>query len=521
MKIDRTAIYQRLQFLADKLSKLKTDDEYRNFLIAFIQEKPLSYFTHIKKNVAYQKLYDFIMKDTSWIDVDVSFNTRCGYVILNKHEYFRCNCPTCRKQLKHRELKPVIILRDKLIEKEINMWCNSQCQANDPYYCNIVSASLLASPKRFRKNRKHKVHKDIVIQYKDTPIMYDDAKSQAVIDLYNAHPKSFGYWLKLNKYLYDYVYEVTYPIDQTKLNLSTRVAWIMNKFQKFPECKTCGKPLVHMHVKPNVGWPSCCCQECANKFAAEQITRSNSERLYKKMQESEVIPLFTVDELHEHKHDYMYMFKCKCTKCGLEFEGHLDKNFFVRNNYVAYIRCPKCHPFNGAEHRSKEEKQLFEYVKSLCSNRLVANGHRDIIPPYELDIYIKDLKLAFEYNGSYWHQYDEEDPNSIYYHLNKTKLCEEHGIRLVHIFDDEWINENAKTKELIKSIVENTNFFIMTFSKSTDIFYVDRSKFNKCAIPDNYMLIDEQVPKLINRQLGKLQFLVSDCGQLVYKQISS
>lgn len=74
------------------------------------------------------------------------------------------------------------------------------------------------------------------------------------------------------------------------------------------------------------------------------------------MQESEVIPLFTVDELHEHKHDYMYMFKCKCTKCSLEFEGHLDKNFFVRNNYVAYIRCPKCHPFNGAEHRSKEEK---------------------------------------------------------------------------------------------------------------------------------------------------------------------
>ena len=151
-------------------------------------------------------------------------------------------------------------------------------------------------------------------------------------------------------------------------------------------------------------------------------------------------------------------------------------------------------------------------MKSLCLNRLVVNGHRDIIPPYELDIYIKDLKLAFEYNGSYWHQYDEEDPDSIYYHLNKTKLCEEHGIRLVHIFDDEWINENAKTKELIKSIVENPNFFIKTFSKSTDIFYVDRSKFNKCAIPDNYMLIDEQVPKLVNRKVRSLQYRVSDCG---------
>ena len=519
MKIDRTAIDQRLQFLADKLSKLKTDDEYRNFLIAFIQEYPLSYFNSIKRNIAYRKLYDFIMNDTKWIDVDVSFNTRCGYVILNKHEYLRCNCTTCRKQLKHRELKPVIILRDNLIEKGIKCWCNSQCQANDPYYCNIISKSLLAS-KKFHQPRKNKKHKDIVIQYKDTPIIYDDTKSQALIDLYNAHPKSFGYWLELNKDLYDYVYEVTYPIDQTKLNLSTRVAWIMNKFQKFPNCKTCGKPLAYVNVKPNTGWPQTCCHECANKVAAKQTAHSNSERLYRKMQQTEVIPLFTVDELHEHKHDHMYMFKCKCTKCGLVFEGRLDGNFFIRNNYVAYIRCPNCYSLNGAEHKSKEEKQLFEYVKSLCSNYIVLSGHRNIIPPYELDIYVKELNLAFEYNGSYWHQYDEEDPNSIYYHLNKTKLCEEHGIRLVHIFDDEWINENAKTKELIKSIVENPNFFIMTFSKSTDIFYVDRSKFNKCAIPDNYMLIDEQVPKLVNRKVRSLQYRVSDCGQLVYKRLS-
>ena len=95
------------------------------------------------------------------------------------------------------------------------------------------------------------------------------------------------------------------------------------------------------------------------------------------------------------------------------FEGRIDENFFSRNDHVAYIRCPVCYPLNGSLHKSSEEMQLFEYVKSLCKGSLVISGSRDVIPPYELDIYVKELNLAFEYNGSYWHQYNEEDPKSI------------------------------------------------------------------------------------------------------------
>jgi hypothetical protein len=33
------------------------------------------------------------------------------------------------------------------------------------------------------------------------------------------------------------------------------------------------------------------------------------------------------------------------------------------------------------------------------------------------------------------------------YHLNKTNLCNEKNIRLIHIFEDEWYNK----KEIVKS----------------------------------------------------------------------
>ena len=64
-----------------------------------------------------------------------------------------------------------------------------------------------------------------------------------------------------------------------------------------------------------------------------------------------------------------------------------------------------------------------------------------------MDIYIPELNLAFEFNGSYWH-------SSLYkdkcYHQNKTKLCYEKGIQLIHVYEYDWV----KNKELIKNHIQ-------------------------------------------------------------------
>jgi very-short-patch-repair endonuclease len=67
-----------------------------------------------------------------------------------------------------------------------------------------------------------------------------------------------------------------------------------------------------------------------------------------------------------------------------------------------------------------------------------------------LDIYIPELKLAFEYNGIYWHSSEFKDKD---YHIQKTLACEKRGIRLIHIWEDDWVNKQELMKRKIKSIL--------------------------------------------------------------------
>lgn len=64
----------------------------------------------------------------------------------------------------------------------------------------------------------------------------------------------------------------------------------------------------------------------------------------------------------------------------------------------------------------------------------------DLQSRLSLDCYIPELKLAFEYNGVYWHS---EEYRGSKYHLQKTLACEQLGIRLVHIWEDDWLNHHS------------------------------------------------------------------------------
>lgn len=105
--------------------------------------------------------------------------------------------------------------------------------------------------------------------------------------------------------------------------------------------------------------------------------------------------------------------------------------------------CTKCNPIGVQYSEFENEICLFLdlYNISYIRNSKILNG-------LEIDILIPEFNLAIEANGIYWHS---ELFKNTKYHLNKTNLCKERGLDLLHIWEDDW----AHKSDIIKSIILN------------------------------------------------------------------
>lgn len=106
---------------------------------------------------------------------------------------------------------------------------------------------------------------------------------------------------------------------------------------------------------------------------------------------------------------------------------------------------------NGTLKTSKAEKEIQEFIESFglkTEKYIVGNNHE--IKRFEIDIYIPEKKIGIEYNGIYYHSKNGKNTkSSIKYHYNKSKNALLNGIELIHIWEDQWMNQ----KDLIKSIL--------------------------------------------------------------------
>jgi hypothetical protein len=100
--------------------------------------------------------------------------------------------------------------------------------------------------------------------------------------------------------------------------------------------------------------------------------------------------------------------------------------------------------------RSAGELELLDYIKSIYQGVVIAND-RSVIAPKELDIYLPELNLAFEFNGVYWHSTANGTGND--YHYLKTQACTNAGVRLVHVFENQWLDNNDLIRTRIAELV--------------------------------------------------------------------
>lgn len=116
--------------------------------------------------------------------------------------------------------------------------------------------------------------------------------------------------------------------------------------------------------------------------------------------------------------------------------------------YGLHDRCHVCHPSGSAQ-----EIELVSLIGSLGFTPQFRT--RSIITPLELDIYIPERSFAIEHNGLYWHSEDDGPECDIermkHRHSRKTELCAQQGIRLLHVFSDEWRDKRAIVASMVAS----------------------------------------------------------------------
>jgi hypothetical protein len=128
----------------------------------------------------------------------------------------------------------------------------------------------------------------------------------------------------------------------------------------------------------------------------------------------------------------------KCDTCSSDYSILVAT--FIHRTTNSVEPCLVCNPVNSV--RSIKENQLSGFLSDL--GIVVENNNTKILGGLEIDIFLPEYNIGVEFNGLYFHSnlFRSDD-----YHYNKTKKCIENGVRLIHIFEDEWDDK----QDIVKS----------------------------------------------------------------------
>lgn len=135
--------------------------------------------------------------------------------------------------------------------------------------------------------------------------------------------------------------------------------------------------------------------------------------------------------------------------CGNEFEMTPDS--FLRGG-----RCRACKYSTG-------EGKIYRFIKHTVPSEEVIQSERTILPNRsEIDIYLPERKIGIEYDGLMYHTVEHflSDKRRKWTKAKaqgrqewKTNECERRGIRLIHIFEDEWLEHQDIVEDKLRAIL--------------------------------------------------------------------
>ena len=170
-------------------------------------------------------------------------------------------------------------------------------------------------------------------------------------------------------------------------------------------------------------------------------------------------------------------YKIKCDKGHIFFTDRFI--FYNRTQVYHTTLCTVCNPIDS--HISNKENQLLDFIKNNYNGKIIISD-RKILNGKEIDIYLPDLKLAFEFNGLYWHNELYKNNN---YHLKKTEECLKKDIQLIHIWEDDWIYKNDIVKSMILNKLGKTSNKI--YARKTEIKEINNNLLIKTFLNNNHL----------------------------------
>ena len=159
--------------------------------------------------------------------------------------------------------------------------------------------------------------------------------------------------------------------------------------------------------------------------------------------------------------------------CTCHLNQTLPSETFKWRIREANTPCISC---SGIKSGSLEERDVAEFIEQQ-GFQIIRNA-RHVIAPKELDIWIPQTNIAIEYCGLYWHSESQiADKN---YHRNKWQLCQDKNIRLIQVFQDEWLHNGDLVKSRLLHILQKQQ--IKIHARKTKIIEISTKQARAFAL---------------------------------------
>lgn len=162
--------------------------------------------------------------------------------------------------------------------------------------------------------------------------------------------------------------------------------------------------------------------------------------------------------------------------CDVHGKTQIPKGLFSNRKITKTEFCCECNPIN--KNISGKEVLLYKLISEIYSGDIITSYK---IEGKELDIFLPEINIGFEFNGLRWHSelFVKND-----YHLNKTKLCNKHNIRLIHIFEDDFDYKFSIIKSMVENILKTSS---RVYARNTIVMRITDKNVVKDFLNNNHL----------------------------------